>query len=138
MRTKNPVVWAVGVTRDHTIQYITPDRVVEPRRPYWATTFASARDAVSTCAFFVFKSDLAAAISHVKVATFLADFPNALQRATALDARILSDASTVSSAYADLVSLAARQAVGGVELTVGPDGTSSDVKMFVQETSEDS
>ena len=122
------------------MQYITPDRVVEPRRPYWATKFASARDAVSTSAavFFVCGSGLAALVPHVKVAAFLADFPNALQRATALDARILSDASTVSSAYADLVSLAARQAVGGVELTVGPDGTSSDVKMFVQETSEDS
>ena len=93
---------------------------------------------MSICVFFVSKSDLAASIPHVKVAAFLADFPNALQHATALDARILSDASAVSSAYADLVSLAARQAMGGVELTVGPDGTSSDVKMFVQETSEDS
>ena len=64
----------------------------------------------------------------------MADFPNALERAKALDARILSDASALSSNYADLVSLAARQAMAGMELTVGQDGSTADVMMFMQDT----
>ena len=69
-----------------------------------------------------------------KVEAFAADFPNALQRAIALDSRILADASAVSSNYTDLVSLAARQAMAGVELTVGPSGSDADVQMFMQDT----
>ena len=51
-----------------------------------------------------------------------------------MDARILSDASSLSSEYADLVSMAARQAMGGMELTVGEDGSTSDIKLYLQNT----
>ena len=48
----------------------------------------------------------------------------------------MSDATSISAAYSDLVSLATRQAMGGMELTVGQDGSSSDVKLFLQNTNE--
>ena len=64
----------------------------------------------------------------------MADFPNSLERAKALDARIFSDASAISSNYADLVSLATRQAMAGMELTVGQDGSAANVMMFMQDT----
>ena len=44
----------------------------------------------------------------------------------------MSDATSISAAYGDLVSLAARQAMGGMELTVGQNAT--DVMMFMQDT----
>lgn len=64
----------------------------------------------------------------------MADFPHALQRAIALDNRILFNASAISSDYADIVSLAARQAMAGAELTLGPNGLVADAKMFMQDT----
>ena len=44
------------------------------------------------------------------------------------------DASAISPNYGDLVALAARQAMAGMELTVGESGTDADVKMFMQDT----
>lgn len=62
-----------------------------------------------------------------------------MARAEALDQRILADAAKVSAHYADLVSLAARQAMGGTELTIGrniagsSEWNTSDVKMFLKD-----
>ena len=79
-----------------------------------------------TCVFF-------------QISNFLQDYPAAAQRSLALDAQITGNASTLSTHYADLVSLAARQAMGGVELTIGRNSESdsgafnfSDVKMFMK------
>ena len=69
----------------------------------------------------------------------LQDYPNAWNRALALDARITGDASPFSKHYADLVSLAARQTMASTELTIGnseADGSGkpdlSDVKLFMK------
>lgn len=70
---------------------------------------------------------------------FATGYMAALQRATALDKKIQDDASSVSSHYADIVSLAARQAMGGTELTIVQNSTgtsdwsTSDVKMFIKD-----
>ena len=65
------------------------------------------------------------------------DFDNARTRAIAFDAQLLGSASAVSSVYANLVSVSARLAIGGTELTIGngTDGTwnMSDVKMFMKD-----
>lgn len=70
------------------------------------------------------------------MAAFLQDYDNAVQRANAFDASLIKNASVVSSHYADLISLTARQAMAGIELTVGgvgPDWNTSDVKMFMKD-----
>lgn len=68
---------------------------------------------------------------------FLADYPAANERASALDNIILQNATAISSQYADLVSLAARQAFAGTEISVstGSDGNpnASDVKIFMKD-----
>lgn len=61
------------------------------------------------------------------------------QRAIALDNAILGSASKISTQYADLVSLAARQTMGSLDFTVstGADGkpNASDVRIFMKDTS---
>ena len=78
--------------------------------------------------------------NDIQVRAFAANFPTASERANELDARILSEASEISPLYGNLVSLAARQAAAGMELTVEPDmlavGSDQDVKMFMQSTGE--
>lgn len=67
----------------------------------------------------------------------MGDSSNALQRAIALDDQIISAANTISSDYTDLISLAARQAMAGMEITVGTgtDGqlNSSDIQFFMKD-----
>lgn len=67
---------------------------------------------------------------------FLTDFPNAFTRAVQLDQKILDAANAVSPAYADLVSIATRQAFSATELTIsnGTDGqwNTTDVMMFMK------
>jgi hypothetical protein len=67
----------------------------------------------------------------------MTDFPAARARAIALDQKILQDAAAVSPEYADLVSLATRQAMAGMEITLStlPDGSfnMSDVKAFMKD-----
>ena len=75
-----------------------------------------------------------------QVNAFLQDYDNAVQRANAFDASLTKNASAVSSHYADLVSLTARQAMAGVELTVGGSASNwntSDVKMFMKNVGTD-
>ena len=77
----------------------------------------------------------------VQIEKFLDDFPNALTRAEALDTALENNATAISSHYADLVALTARQTIGATELTVGvaSDGTFnlSDVKMFMKNVGTD-
>ena len=59
-----------------------------------------------------------------------------MARAVALDNSLAQSASSVSPQLVDLVSLSLRQALGGVELTVGMSSGSfntSDVKMFMKD-----
>ena len=63
-----------------------------------------------------------------------------MQRAVAFDTSLTQNATKlVSSQYADLVSLTARQAMAGVELTIGGSNgnwNQSDIQMFMKETGE--
>ena len=75
-------------------------------------------------------------LTYPQVTAFLQDYDNAVARARAFDTDLVTNASAVSSHYADLISLTARQAMAGVELTVGgvgPDWNTSDVKMFMKD-----
>ena len=75
-------------------------------------------------------------LTSLQATAVLQDYDHAVQRANAFDASLIKNASTVSSHYADLISLTARQAMAGVELTVGgteSDWNTSDVKMFMKD-----
>ncbi|KAI0049509.1 hypothetical protein FA95DRAFT_1489040 [Auriscalpium vulgare] len=117
-KTQNPVVWALGANRDPAILYTDISGQGQPRSFYFNSnsTLSASTDAL--------------------VDDVLADYPNALTRATQLDQRILSAANSISSNYADLVSQATRQAFGATELTIakGSDGSwnTSDVMMFMK------
>ena len=68
---------------------------------------------------------------------FVAGFSAAYDRAVALDEKIMNDAAKISSHYVDLVSFAARQTMGSLDITVGNGANgnlnSSDVKIFVKD-----
>ncbi|KAI0058455.1 hypothetical protein BV25DRAFT_1902161 [Artomyces pyxidatus] len=115
--TTSPAVWVIGYSRDPALQYTPLSGATQQRNLY-------------------FMSKYKAGDSTGLINDFLADFPDAVARAGQLDTKITGDAANVSSDYADLVSLAARQAYGGTELTIakGSDGSfnTSDVMMFMK------
>ena len=74
----------------------------------------------------------------MQIDAFVQDFSAASDRAQSLDEKIISDAGKISSNYMDLVSLAARQAMGSMDITVlesdsGGSVDGSDVKIFVKD-----
>ncbi|KAJ6467832.1 DUF1793-domain-containing protein [Mycena sanguinolenta] len=105
------IAWAVGVIRDPIVTFSGV-----PRRAYYWSQYATIGDAIDA---------------------FMVDFPAARTRALALDEKILQDARAVSQDYADLVSLGARQAMAGVEITLSMsqngDFNFSDVKAFMKD-----
>lgn len=66
----------------------------------------------------------------------MTDYSNAVTRASAFDAQIQSDASNVSTNYADWVALSVRQAFGAIEFTISKDSSgnfnTSDVLVFMK------
>ncbi|PBK74135.1 hypothetical protein ARMSODRAFT_1014448 [Armillaria solidipes] len=113
-RTISSVVWAIGLVRDPVTRfYPTSDTANNSRSPYFRTTY-------NTIDFF------------------LRDFPDAKQRAIDLDLKVVSDASQISDNYADLVALAARQAMA-IDITVSASQDNegqwngSDVMAFVRD-----
>lgn len=68
---------------------------------------------------------------------FTAGYADALARATAFDAAVIGNASAVSSQYADLVSLAARQSLSTLDITVSLDSdrnpNASDMRIFMKD-----
>ncbi|KZT74313.1 DUF1793-domain-containing protein [Daedalea quercina L-15889] len=118
--TSDTVVYAVGHVRDPAIQYIIADDQLQPRNLYFWSQFSTVNDLLST---------------------FLGDYEGALVRATAFDAQVKSDASSISSDYADWVALAVRQAFGAIEFTVSKDSSgnfnTSDIMVFMKEISSD-
>ncbi|KAF7378318.1 hypothetical protein MSAN_00257500 [Mycena sanguinolenta] len=105
------IAWAVGVARDPIVTF---SGVL--RRAYYWSQYATIGDAIDA---------------------FMVDFPKARTRALALDQKILQDARAISQNYADLVSLSARQAMAGFEITLStfPNGSFdfSDVKAFMKD-----
>ncbi|KAG9004392.1 hypothetical protein FRB94_002410 [Tulasnella sp. JGI-2019a] len=114
----DPVVYAIGRVRDPAVQYVIANNATQDRSLYFWSKYASVNDALST---------------------FVLDYPNALSRANAFDKQIQSDASVISSDYADVVALSIRQALGATEITISKDGSrnwnTSDVMMFMKEIS---
>ena len=79
-------------------------------------------------------------MSLLKFQSFLADYSNAVSRASAFDSKITSDAASVSSApYGDLLALAARQTFAAIEITISRtssgDFNTSDLLVFMKEIS---
>ncbi|KAI0633571.1 DUF1793-domain-containing protein [Trametes polyzona] len=116
-RTSGPVTWAVGYVRNPTITYTAPDFSIRQLHPYYVTKYGT---------------NIMSAIDD-----FTGGYGNALQRAEAFDAAVLANASAISPHYADLVSLAARQTLSALDITVsmGSDGNpnASDVRIFVKD-----
>ncbi|KAK1222654.1 hypothetical protein PQX77_014492 [Marasmius sp. AFHP31] len=113
--TTSPTVLSLGLVRDPVVSYSTSLNKND-RSPYFRTRFDDVGEAVNF---------------------FIKDYENAAKRADELDQRIMKDASAISNNYRDLVSLGARQAMAGVEITVarGTDKAwnMSDVKAFMKD-----
>ncbi|PIL35879.1 hypothetical protein GSI_01539 [Ganoderma sinense ZZ0214-1] len=118
--TSSPITWSVGYVRDPTISYTTPSGAIQKRRPYYATQYST--------------------INRV-IDAFTSDYSAAHDRAVALDQKIMNAANSISSQYSDIVSLAMRQAMSSMEITVGTnsDGSvaPSDLKIFMKDTGTD-
>ncbi|EIW62862.1 uncharacterized protein TRAVEDRAFT_114910 [Trametes versicolor FP-101664 SS1] len=118
--TSSPVAWALGVVRNPSIGYTSADKMTQDLSPYYVTRYPG--------------TSMTQAIDD-----FTARFMELQQRAVALDDAILGSASKISTQYADLVSLAARQTMGSLDFTVstGADGkpNASDVRIFMKDTS---
>ncbi|KAJ7915217.1 hypothetical protein B0H13DRAFT_2658900 [Mycena leptocephala] len=109
--TVSTVVWALGVTRDPVVTFMG-----NQQKAYYWSQYITIGDGIDA---------------------FMDDFPDAQARAIQLDQQLLRDATAVSQDYVDLVSLATRQAMAGVEITLstGQDGSlnTSDVKAFMKD-----
>ncbi|KAJ7189656.1 hypothetical protein GGX14DRAFT_484556 [Mycena pura] len=109
--TISSIAWVVGVVRDPILTFAGV-----ARHSYYLSQYETLDNAIDA---------------------FVVDFPAARDRALALDQQILQDAGAVSQNYADLVSLATRQTMAGVELTVSTNSTggwdTSDVMAFMKD-----
>ncbi|KAK0482633.1 hypothetical protein IW261DRAFT_1592352 [Armillaria novae-zelandiae] len=109
--TPSPIVWAIGLVRDPVVNI---DTIIN-RSSYFLTAYNTVKEAIDF---------------------FLGDFSDAKQRAITLDNKVISDARQISDDYADLVGLAARQALA-VDITVskGRDNqwNTSDVMIFMKD-----
>ncbi|KZT27177.1 DUF1793-domain-containing protein [Neolentinus lepideus HHB14362 ss-1] len=113
-----PVLFSVGHVRDPAIEYIVATGGRQNRSLYFWSQYSTVDAAV---------------------VDFHADYGNALSVAKAYDAQVQSDASKVSSNYADIVALSIRQALATVELTISRSSNgswnTSDVMTFMKEIS---
>lgn len=119
--TQEPVVWAVGYVRDPSVEYSLPGGVTT-LHPYYTTQYSNVTDVVSIATM----CPSIARLTDAQVEAFVADYGNALSRAEDLDAQVRQAAANSSpgSQYWNMVSLAARQVFGALDLTApGSDGT---------------
>ncbi|KZT10711.1 uncharacterized protein LAESUDRAFT_643898 [Laetiporus sulphureus 93-53] len=118
--TQSPIMWSVGYVRDPSIEYTTSTGDTQLRRPYYVTQYSTITDLIQT---------------------FVSNFPDAQSRAESLDNELMQNASSITSQYSDLISLAARQAFGAIDITVpkGTDGNGdiSDVMIFMKNMGTD-
>ncbi|KAI0358680.1 DUF1793-domain-containing protein [Trametes cingulata] len=115
--TSAPIAWAVGYVRNPSIAYTGPDGATKQLSPYFVTKYGDNIDQT--------------------IDDFTSAFATIEQKCIALDEAIIANASKVSSHYADLVSLATRQAMASFDITVstGSDGkpNASDVRIFMKD-----
>ncbi|KAM5534565.1 hypothetical protein V8D89_011769 [Ganoderma adspersum] len=118
--TSSPVTWSVGYVRDPAITYTTATGALQQRRPYYVTQYANISDVIDA---------------------FTGDFAGAHDRAVALDQKIMSAASQISSQYSDVLSLGTRQTMGALDFTIGTDSSGhlvpGDVKVFMKNLGTD-
>ncbi|KIK53996.1 hypothetical protein GYMLUDRAFT_178075 [Collybiopsis luxurians FD-317 M1] len=109
--TSSPVVWGIGLVRNPTIIYRN-----QTRRPYFFTRYPDVQNAMSD---------------------FISNASDARQRALKLDTKIISDSSKISPDYTGLVSLASRQVMAGLDITIGLDSNgqvnTSDILIFMKD-----
>ncbi|TDL23432.1 DUF1793-domain-containing protein [Rickenella mellea] len=114
-KTSSPNVWLLGLLRDPVVQYLNGEGSTEMRSSYFWSQYSTAQAAISF---------------------LLNDFSRARDAGNAMDARILLDAQNVSSQYADIATLSARQALSAIDITLkkNSDGSwnTSDVKAFLK------
>ncbi|KAI0267843.1 hypothetical protein BC834DRAFT_870190 [Gloeopeniophorella convolvens] len=100
--TTSPVVFAIGLIQDPVVLYNTLSGVNEDRIPYYRANYTDDADLIND---------------------FLSDFPGALTRAIALEAKIQSDAADAAffpNDYMGLVSFSARLVYASIVITVTP------------------
>ena len=72
---------------------------------------------------------------------FTGDYAGAHNRAVALDQTLINAAAKISSNYSDLVSLATRQTMSTLDITVGTDSSGNlvpdDIKIFMKNLGTD-
>ncbi|KZT10664.1 uncharacterized protein LAESUDRAFT_643335, partial [Laetiporus sulphureus 93-53] len=116
----SPIVWSIGYVRDPSIEYTTSTGETQLRRPYYVTQYSNISELIEG---------------------FVSDFSDAQSRAESLDNELTQNASSISSQYSDLISLAARQAFGGIDITVSneTDGNwnTSDAMIFMKNMGTD-
>ncbi|KAL0063805.1 hypothetical protein AAF712_009250 [Marasmius tenuissimus] len=101
-------VYAIGLARNPVIRQASGSGSFD-LPPYWSTKYKSVDEGLQA---------------------FLADADNAKARAIKLDGKIQTDAQKISPPYSDVVSLATRQTLAGVETVVGP---SNSIFMFLKD-----
>ncbi|TRM62817.1 hypothetical protein BD626DRAFT_41413 [Schizophyllum amplum] len=111
---EDEAVFALGFARRPVIEYDAGDSTQE-RYPYFLTEYSNADDAFQA---------------------FIADYDDAVKRADALDSKIMDAAGYVSSDYADLVALGARQTLAGVEWTTNDNNDADDVLAFMRQSGD--
>ncbi|KAK2466302.1 hypothetical protein APHAL10511_001944 [Amanita phalloides] len=112
-----PVVFSIGHVRDPALTYIIAHDMARFRSIYSLNRFLT---------------------TEAMISSFIGDYSDALSRARSFDAKLRSDASAISSDYADIVALSVRQAFGAMEITVAKEVVnSSDVLIFLKEISSD-
>ncbi|KAI1795669.1 hypothetical protein LXA43DRAFT_991614 [Ganoderma leucocontextum] len=118
--TSSPVTWSIGYVRDPSITYTTSTGAIQQRRPYYVTQYNDIDNAIDA---------------------FTGDYAGAHDRAVALDQKIMSAAAKVSSQYSDIVSLAMRQTMSALDITVGTDSSGnlvqSDIMIFMKNLGTD-
>ncbi|KAI5120591.1 hypothetical protein M0805_002540 [Coniferiporia weirii] len=113
--TPEPAVWALGVVRDPSIQYLLASGSIQTRSPYFMSAFGNVSSAVEF---------------------FLDDFTRAQSAAETFNEQLKAAGAALSNNYADLLALGVSQVMGTLDITLASDTGGawdfSDVKVFMK------
>ncbi|KAI5120589.1 hypothetical protein M0805_002538 [Coniferiporia weirii] len=113
--TPEPAVWALGVVRDPSIQYLLASGSIQTRSPYFMSAFGNVSSAVEF---------------------FLDDFTRAQSAAETFDEQLETAGAALSNNYADLLALGVSQVMGTLDITLASNNDGawnfSDVKVFMK------
>ncbi|KAI5117537.1 hypothetical protein M0805_004769 [Coniferiporia weirii] len=113
--TPELAVWALGVVRDPSIQYLLSSGTVQTRSPYFMSAFGNVSSAIEF---------------------FLDDFTRAQSAAETFDERLKAAGAALSNNYADLLALGVSQVMGTLDITLASSNDGawnfSDVKVFMK------